>query len=169
MVEKPSETKEKDGIDEDDQAEGNEDDEEAEEEMDTHDGVREDREAIEQRVIANNRNEVWSDCGLGDMTNKEGEQRDTGSGGEESMAGENDRDSDERRKRPLDTCEAFDYPTLGDYLNKRSKGDDSESEDTAATDDLPKQTFNLKTTLRLRTSSPTSTTASPASVIEIVR
>jgi hypothetical protein len=171
MVGKPSETKEKDGADEDKQAEENEDedDEMPGEESGNHDEVREDREAMKQRVTANNRNGVWSDCGLGDMTDKEGEQRDIGSGGDESMAGANDGDSEERRKRPLDTCEAFDCPTPGDRPNKRSKGDDSESEDTAATDDLPKQTFNLETTPRPRTSSPTSTTASPASVIEIVR
>jgi hypothetical protein len=57
-------------------------------------------------------------------------------GGDERMAGENDGDPEERRKRPLEACEAFDCPAPGDLPNKRSKGDDSESEDTAATDDL---------------------------------
>jgi hypothetical protein len=160
MVEKPSETKERHGADEDDQAE---------EEMETHDGVREDREAMEQRVTANNRDGARGDCRLADIADKEGEGRDTGSGGGEGTAGEENRDPEKRRKRHLETCEVFDCPTPGDYPNKRSKGDDSEGEDTAATDDLPKQTFNLETTPRPRTSSPTSTTASPASVIEIVR
>jgi hypothetical protein len=46
-VEKPSETKEKDGADEDEQAEGNEDDEEAEAESVTPEEVREDRETAQ--------------------------------------------------------------------------------------------------------------------------
>ena len=85
------------------------------------------------------------------------------------MAGEDDGDPEERRKRPLETCEAFDCPTPGDRPNKRSKSDDSESDDNAATDDSPKRTVNLETTPRPRTPSPTSTTASPGSILEIVR
>ena len=85
------------------------------------------------------------------------------------MAGEDDGDPEERRKRPLETCEAFDCPTPGDRPNKRSKGDDSESEDTSATDHLARRTFSPETTPRPRTPSPTSTTASPGSILEIVR
>ena len=84
-------------------------------------------------------------------------------------AGENDGDPEERRKRSLETCEAFDCPTPGDRPNKRSKGDDSESEDTSATDDLARRTFSPGTTPRPRTPSPNSTTASPGSILEIVR
>ena len=87
------------------------------------------------------------------------------------MAEEENGDPEEERKRPLDTCEVFDCPTPGDRPNKRSKGDGSESEDTAATDDLHERTFNLETTPRPEKSppSPTSTAASPASILEIVR
>jgi hypothetical protein len=166
-IEKPRKTGGKGGADEDEQAEENEDedDEMADEESGNHDKVREDREAMKQRVTANNRDGARRGCRLGDMTDEEREERDIGSDGEERMAGENDGDPEERRKRPLE----FDCPTPGDRPNKRSKGDDSESEDTAATGDLPKLTFNLETTPRPRTSSPTSTTASPGSILEIVR
>jgi hypothetical protein len=166
-IEKPRKTGGKGGADEDEQAEENEDEdnEMADEESGNHDKVREDREAMKQRVTANNRDGARRGCRLGDMTDKEREERDIGSDGEERMAGENDGDPEERRKRPL----KFDCPTPGDRPNKRSKGDDSESEDTAATGDLPKLTFNLGTTPRPRTSSPTSTTASPGSILEIVR
>jgi hypothetical protein len=58
---------------------------------------------------------------------------------------------------------------FADRPKKRRKGDDSESEDNAATDDSPKRTVNLETTPRPRTLSPTSTTASPGSILEIVR
>jgi hypothetical protein len=171
MVEKPSETKEKDGADEDEQAEENEDedDEMAGEESGNHDEVREDREATKQRVTANNCDGARRDCKLGDMTDKEEEERNTGSGGDEMMAGENDGDLEERRKRPLETCEAFDCPTPGDRPSKRSKGDDSESEDTSATDHLARRTFSPETTPRPRTPSPTFITASPSSAITIVR
>ena len=168
MVEKPSETKDKDGADEDDQAEGNEDDEEAEEEMETHDGVREDREAMEQRVTANNRDGARGDCRLVDIADKEGEGRDTGSGGGEGMAGEENRDP-ERRKRHLETCEVFDCPTPGDRPSKRSRSNESESGDDATTDTLSRLIFSPEKTPRPRESSPTSTTASPGSILEIVR
>ena len=171
MVGKPSETKEKDGADEDEQAEENEDedDEMPGEESGNHGEVREDREAMEQRVAANNRDGARRDFKLGDMTDKEEEERNTGSGGDEMMAGENDGDPEKRRKRSLETCEAFDCPTPGDRPNKRSKGDDSESEDTSATDHLARRTFSPETTPRPRTPSPTFITASPSSAITIVR
>jgi hypothetical protein len=169
MVKKPSETKEKDGADEDEQAEGNGDDEEAEEEMGTHDEVRSDREAKEQRVTANNRDGAQRDCKIGDVTDKEEEERNTGLGGDKRMARENDGDPEERRKRPLETCEAFDCPTPGDRPNKRSRSNEGESEDNAATDNLPRRPFSPETTPRLRTPSPTFTTASPASTVAIVR
>jgi hypothetical protein len=79
------------------------------------------------------------------------------------MAGEENRDYEERRKRPSETCD-FECLTPRDRPNKRSK-----SEDGVATDDLPKRTVNLETTPPPRTSSPTSTTASPGSVLDIVR
>jgi len=106
---------------------------------------------------------------LGDTTDREGKKRDIGPGGEERMAEENHGDHEERRKRPLETCEVFDCPTPGDRPNKRSKCDNSESEDGVATDDLHKRTVNLETTPRPRTPSPKSTTASPGSILEIVR
>jgi hypothetical protein len=124
---------------------------------------------MEQRVAANNCDGAWRDCRLGDMTDKEEEERNIGSGGEERMAGENNGDPEEKRKRPLETCEAFDCPTPGDRPNKRSKGDDSESEDAVAMDNLLKRTVNLGISPRPRTPSPTSTTASPGSILEIVR
>jgi hypothetical protein len=99
------------------------------------------------------------------MTDKEGEERDTDSGGEGRMAGEGDEDPVERRMRPLETCD-FACLTPGDCPNKRSKSDDSESEDGAATDDLHKRTVNLGTTPRPRTTSSTSTAASPGSILE---
>ena len=170
MVEKSSETKEKDDADKDEQADGNEDDEEAEEEeMGTHDEVREEREPIEQRVTANNCDRAWRDCRLADIADKEGEGRDTGSGGGEGMAGEENRDPEERRKRHLETCEVFDCPTPGDRPSKRSRSNESESGDDAATDTLSRLTFSPERTPRLRESSPTSTTASPGSILEIVR
>jgi hypothetical protein len=170
MVEKPSETKEKDGADEDEQAEENEDedDEMAGEESGNHDEVREDGGVMKQRVTANNCDGVRRDCKLGDITDKE-EERNTGSDGDEMTAGENDGDPEERRKRSLETCEAFDCPTPGDRPNKRSKGDESESGDDAATDTLSRLTFSPERTPRLRESSPTSTAASPGSILEIVR
>jgi hypothetical protein len=170
-IEKPGGTKEKDSVDEDEQAEENEDedDEMPGEESGNRDEVREDKETMEQRVAANNRDGAWRGCRLGNMTDKEGEGRDIGSDGEERMAGENDGDSEERRKRPLETCEAFDCPTPGDRPNKRSKGDDSESEDTSATDHLTRRPFSSETTPRPRTPSPTFITASPSSAITIVR
>jgi hypothetical protein len=140
----------------------------ASKESGNHDEVRVDREAMEQRVAANNRDGAWKGCRLGDVTNKEGEERDTGSDGEERMAGKENRDHKGRKKQPLDTCEAFDCPTLGDRLNKCSKGDDSESEDTLATDHLARRAFSPEATPRLRTPSPTSITASPSSTIAIV-
>jgi hypothetical protein len=169
-IEKPHKTGGKDGADEDEQAEENEDedDEMAGEESGNHDEVREDGGAMKQRVAANNCNGARRDCKLGDITDKE-EERNTGSGGDEMTAGENDGDPKERRKRSLETCEAFDCPTPGDRPNKRSKGDDSESEDTLATDHLARRTFSPETTPRPRTPSPTSTTASPGSIFEIVR
>jgi hypothetical protein len=171
MVGKPSETKEKDGADEDEQAEENEDedDEEAEEEMETHDGVREDREAMEQRVTANNRDGAQGDCRLADIADKEGEERDTGSGGGEGMAGEENRDPVERRKRRLETCEVSDCPTPGDRPSKRSRSNESESGDDATTDTLSRLISSPERTPRPRESSPTSTTASPGSILEIVR
>ena len=169
MVEKPSEKKAKDDADKDEQADGNEDDEEAEEEgIGTHDEVREDREAIEQRVTANNRDRAWRDCRLADMTDKERKERGTGSGEEERMAGEENGDHEERRKRPSETCD-FECLTPRDRPNKRSKSDDSEREDNAASDDLPERTVNLETTPRPKTPSPASTAASPSSILEIVR
>jgi hypothetical protein len=169
MVEKPSETKAKDDADKDEQADGNGDDKEAEEETGNHNEVREETESMEQRVTANDCDGARGDCRLADIADKEGEGRNTGSGGDERMAGEDDGDPEERRKRPLETCEPFDCPTPGDRPNKRSKSDDSESDDDAATDDSPKRTVNLETTPRPRTPSPTSTTASPGSILEIVR
>jgi hypothetical protein len=65
------------------QAERNEDDEEAGEEMGTHGEVREDREAVEQRVTANNRDGARGEYRLTDVTDKEGKVRETGSDGEE--------------------------------------------------------------------------------------
>lgn len=53
-MEKLSETKEKDSIDEDEQVEGNGDDEEVEEEIGAYDEAYADKEAIEQRVTVNN-------------------------------------------------------------------------------------------------------------------
>jgi len=94
----------------------------------------------------NNRDGAWRGLRLADMTDKEGEERDTGSGGEEKTAGKENTDPKQRRKRPLERCEAFECSTPGDRPNKRSKGDDSGSEDTAATDGLHKRTFNLETT-----------------------
>jgi hypothetical protein len=129
----------------------------------------EEREAMKQRVTANNCDGARRDYKLGDITDKEEEERNTGSGGDEMTARENDGDSEERRKRPLETCEAFNCLTPGDRPNKRSKGDDSESEDTAATDDLTRRTFSPRTTPRPRTPSPTFIAASPSSAITIVR
>jgi len=169
MVEKPSETRKKDDADKGEQAERKEDDEEAGEEVGTHVEMREDREAVEQRVTANNCDGARGNYRLADVTDKEGEVRETGSDGEERMAGEDDADLEKRRKRPLETCEVFDCPTPGDRPNKRSKGDDSESEDNAATDDLPRRTVNPETTPRPKTPSPTSTIASPGSILEIYR
>jgi hypothetical protein len=169
MVEKPSETKPKDDADKDEQADGNKEDEEAEEETGNLDEVREETESMEQRVTATDCDGAQGDCRLADIADKEGEERNIGSGREEKMAGENDGDPKERRKRPLETCEVFDCPTPGDRPSKRSKSDDSESEEDAATDDLPKRTVNLATTPRRRTPPPTSTTASPGSILEIVR
>ena len=169
VVEKLSETEAKDDADKDEQADGNENDEEAEEETGNHDEVREETESMEQRVTANDCDGARGDCRLADIADKEGEGRHTGSGGGERMAGEENGDPEERRKRPLETCKAFDCPTPGDRPNKRSKGDDSESEDGVVTDDLLKRTANLETTPRSRTPSPTSTTASPGSILEFVR
>ena len=103
------------------------------------------------------------------MTVKEGEVREKGSDGEERMAGEDDADPEERRKRPLETCEVFDCPTPGDRPNKRSRSNESESDDDAATGNLPRRPFSPETTPRPRTSPPTPTTASPGSILEIVR
>jgi hypothetical protein len=103
------------------------------------------------------------------MSDKEEEERNTGSGEEERMAGENDGDPEERRKQPLEICKAFDCPTPGDRPSKRSRSNERESEDDAATGNLPGRTFSPETTPRLRTPSPTFTTASPASTIAIIR
>ena len=169
MVEKPSETRKKDDEDKGEQAERKEDDEEAGEEVGTHVEMREDREAVEQRVTANNCDGARGNYRLADVTDKEGEVRETGSDGEERMAGEDDADLEKRRKRPLETCEVFDSPTPGDRPNKRSRSNESESEDDAATGNLPRRPASPETTPRLRTPSPTFTTASPASTIAIVR
>jgi len=169
MVEKPSETKAKDDADKDKQADGNEDDEEAEAEMEIREEVREDREAMEQRVTADNRDGAWRNCRLADITDKEGEERDTGSGREERMAGEENGDPEERRKRPLETCEAFDCPTPGDRPNKRSRSNEGKSEDGAATDYLTGRTFSPETTPRPTTPSPTFIIDTPGSTLEIVR
>jgi hypothetical protein len=169
MVEKPSETKAEDDADKDKQADGTEDDEEAEAEMEIREEVREDREAMEQRVTADNRDGAWRDCRLADITDKEGEERDTGSGREERMAGEENGDPEERRKRPLETCEAFDCPTPGDRPNKRSRSNEGKSEDGAATEYLTGRTFSPETTPRLTTPSPTFIIDTPGSTLEIVR
>ena len=102
------------------------------------------------------------------MTDKEEEERNIGPGRGERMARKNNRDPKERRKQPLETCEAFNCPTPGDRPNKHSKGNESKGEDTATADNLLKRTVNPRITPRLRTSSPTSTTASPALMLEIV-
>jgi hypothetical protein len=166
-LERHSKTKEKDGVDEDQQREDDAGDEE--EEMGNHDEVREETESMEQRVIANDCDGARGDFRLADIVDKEVKERDTGSGGVERMAGEENRDPEGGRKRPLGTCEPFDCPTPGDHPNKRSKGDDSESEDTAATDDFARRTFSPEATPRLRTPSPTFVTVSPSSAITIVR
>lgn len=138
MLEELGVTKQRDGVDEDEQPDETGDDEEAEEEMGTHDEVRAGIEAMEQGVAANNRDGAWRDCRLANMTYKEREGRRTTSGGEKRKACEEDGDPVERGKRPLETCEVFDCPTPGDRPNERSKDDDSESEDNTATEDLRK-------------------------------
>lgn len=80
------------------------------------------------------------------------------------MAGEVDGTPKGGRKRPLEKSEAFGCSTPKDRPNKRSK-----SEDGAAPDDSPKRAVSPETTPRPRTSSPTSTTASPGSILELVR
>jgi len=124
---------------------------------------------MEQRVTANDCDGARGDFRLAHIVDKEGKERDTGSGGEERMAGEENGDPEGGRKRPLETCEPFDCPIPGDHPNKRSKGDDSEGEDAAATDDVARRTFSPETSARLRTPSPIFITASPDSTMAIVR
>lgn len=102
------------------------------------------------------------------MDDKEEEERSIYSGEEDRMAGEENGNPEERRKRPFQGGEVFGCSTPRDRPNKRSKSDGGESEDGAATDDLPNLKVSPKTTPRPRTSSPTSTTASPKTTLEIV-
>lgn len=101
------------------------------------------------------------------MTNKEGKGRDTSSSREERMAREEKGDHEERKKRPLETCD-FECLTARDCPNKCSKSDDSESEDGVATDDLDRRAFSPEKTPRPRTLSPTLITASLGSTTVIV-
>jgi hypothetical protein len=167
-VQKHRETGGKDSAEKDEQEGENADDERAGEEKGNHDEVREDREAMEQRVTANNRDGAWESWKVGGRNDKEENKRSVESGEKERMAGEEDRTLKEGRKRPQKS-EAFGCSTPKGRPNKRSKSGDSESEDVAATDDLPERTVNLEIIPRSRTSSPTSTTASPGSVLDIVR
>jgi hypothetical protein len=113
--------------------------------------------------------EQISDHEKDQMEEADEEESSVGVSEEKKVAGEEDRALEERRKRPLERSEVVYCSTPEERPNKRSKGDGGENVDSVATDDSPIRTISPKTTPRPKTSSPTLTTASPDSTIEIVR
>ncbi|KAM0714625.1 hypothetical protein Q7P37_009921 [Cladosporium fusiforme] len=143
-----------------------EDDEKAAEERGNHGKVRDDGEAMKQGVAASDQEGARTSWKVREINDKEDREMNIDGGEEEKIAGEEDRSPKEGRKRPF---ERNGYSALEDLPNKRGKCDEGESEHSAATDDLAKRRVNLDTTPRPRTSSPTCTTASPGSTLEVVR
>jgi hypothetical protein len=88
-VEKHSKTKVKDSADQDEREEEHENDEKVGEERGSPDRVRDDMEAMKQRVAANDHEGALRSWKGGAMNDKE-EERSIGSGEEERMAGEED-------------------------------------------------------------------------------
>jgi hypothetical protein len=108
--------------------------------------------------------------GQGEETGDDEEEEREKEGNEEAkVAGEENRALEKNRKRPLEKSEALHCSTPEERPNKRSKEDGGENVDSVATNNSPIRTISPETTLRPKTSSPTLTTASPGSTIEIVR
>jgi hypothetical protein len=82
---------------------------------------------------------------------------------------EHDTEEQRRRKRPFERSEAFGCSISKERLKKRSKTDEGERRDGAATVGLPERTISTKATSQPSTSSPMFNTAPPGSTIAIVR
>lgn len=162
-----SKTRGEDGAVEDGEEEENGD--EVGEEQGDHGNAQGVRESMEQRVTENNRDGVWRSWKVGATNGKENEERCTNAGEEERTAEDEDGSPEERRKRPLETSEAFTCSTPEERPNKRRKSDGDRNGVDTTTEDSLNRTTGLKAQTRPRTPSLKSTTPSPPSTIEIVR
>lgn len=138
-----SDARGKENADKDEREQEKEDDEKADHKRGICDKGREDREAMKQRVAANNQEGARRSWRVGDMHYQEEEERSIDSGEEKRTAGEGHVSPKEGRKRPFERSEAYKCSTPQDRPNKRSKSDGSESDGVAAVDDRPTRTLEV--------------------------
>jgi hypothetical protein len=158
-----NDTRGKDGAIRDDQEDEHRDDGGVGKEQGDHGNMLEGTETVEQRVTASHRNGAWRSWDVRNVNSREEGEKCTTSGGEERMVEDENKSAEETRKR------AFACSTPNNPPNKRSKTDDGENEDDAATKDSLSRTNGLETQTRPRTPSLESTTPSSPKTIEIVR
>lgn len=150
-----SRTRAQDRAIQDGQEEEHRDDEGVEKDQGDHSKMREDRENVEQQVIAGHRNGARRSWDVADVNGREEGERGTVSGGKERVVEDENGSVEETRKR-ASTCS-----TPEERPNKRSKTDRGETEDDAAMKDSLSRTDGLKTQARIRTPSLKSNTPSP--------
>jgi hypothetical protein len=136
---------------------------EAREEQGDQDQVQGVENAMGQHATTNNRDGSWRSWKVGATNGKENEGMCTNADEEERMVEDENGSAEETRKRPV-VCS-----TLENRPNKRSKTDNGEIEDDAATKDSPSRTDDLKAQPRPRTPSLQPTTPSSPKTIEIIR